>query len=100
MSGRIWIDRETYRVLRIESQATEIPDGFPITSARRTVDYDWTTISDANYLLPSISDVRLTQLYRGTKYESRNVIRFREYQKFGTEVRVSEEDEEILPDDQ
>lgn len=100
MRGRVWIDRETYRVLRIESDATEIPEGFPITSARRTVDYDWTTISDVNYLLPSISDVRLTQLYRGTKFESRNVIRFREYQKFGTEVRVSEDDEEIVLDDQ
>ncbi len=99
MKGRLWIDRETGRVLRIESEATEIPDGFPITAARRTVDYDWTTISDGSYLLPAVSDVRLTQLYRGTKYESRNLIRFREYQKFGTEVRVSDEDEEVVPDD-
>lgn len=100
MNGRLWIDRETSRVLRIESNATEIPEGFPITAARRTVDYDWITISDMTYLLPSLSDVRLTQLYRGTQYESRNVIRFREYQKFGSEVKIGDEDEEVIVDDQ
>ena len=45
MKGRIWIDRENFRVLRVESAATEIPENFPIRAANRTIDYDWVTIS-------------------------------------------------------
>lgn len=93
MRGRIWIDRELGRVLRIDSEATEIPAGFPITSARRMIDYDWVTIADEKYLLPSESDVRLTGNESPRAYETRNVIRFREYQKYGTEVIIREDDE-------
>ena len=28
--GRIWIDREDFRVLRVETETTEIPETFPI----------------------------------------------------------------------
>ncbi len=99
MKGKIWIDRENYRVLKIESEATEIPESFPIRSARRVIDYDWVTISDEKYLLPSLSDVRLT--FRDSKniFESRNVIRFKEYQKYGSEVRILDGDEEEVKDD-
>ena len=41
MKGRIWIDRGNFRVLRVESEATEIPKDFPIRSANRIIDYDW-----------------------------------------------------------
>ena len=34
--GRVWIDREQYRVLRFEQLATEIPPDFPITAASTT----------------------------------------------------------------
>jgi hypothetical protein len=50
MKGRMWIDRADFRVLRVESEATEIPDGFPVTAARRMIDYDWTTIADEKYI--------------------------------------------------
>ncbi|MCA1609093.1 MAG: hypothetical protein LC730_06525, partial [Acidobacteria bacterium] len=36
MSGRLWVDRENFRVLRVESDATEIPPDFPVRTARRT----------------------------------------------------------------
>ena len=95
MTGKIWIDRENFRVLRIESQATEIPEDFPIRAASRTIDYDWVTISDEKYLLPSQSDVRLTFRQSSNVYETRNLIRFRDYQKYGSEVRIIDEDEII-----
>jgi len=99
MKGKIWIDRENYRVLKIESEATEIPEGFPIRSARRVIDYDWVSISDEKYLLPAQSDVRLT--FRESKqiYESRNVIRFKEYQKYGSEVKILDDDEVEVPEE-
>lgn len=99
MKGRLWVDIETGRVLRIESEATEIPKGFAMSSARRTVDYDWTMIGEERYLLPVLSDVRMVQRYRDQMYESRNVIRFREYQKFGTEVIIGD-DEDVIVNDQ
>ena len=98
MKGRIWIDRENFRVLRIESAATEIPDGFRIRAANRTIDYDWVTIADEKYLLPLLSDVRLTSKEDRQMYETRNVIRFRDYQKFGSEVKILDDDE-ALPEE-
>lgn len=93
MKGKIWIDRENSRVLRVESSATGIPEDFPVQAANRTIDYDWVTIADEKYLLPSLSDVRLTSRYGRQMYETRNVIRFKEYQKYGSEVRILDDDE-------
>src|SRR5207248_8908515 len=42
--GRIWVDRENNRVLRLEDISTEIDPGFPITAASNTNDYEWFTI--------------------------------------------------------
>ncbi len=102
MRGQLWIDRENYRVLRIESEATEIPENFPIRAARRVIDYDWVTISGEQYLLPALSDVRLTLRENRQAFETRNLIRFREYQKYGSEVRIldGDEDEVTPPDEQ
>lgn len=96
MKGRIWVDREKGRVLRIESDATEIPDTFPVRSARRVIDYDWVTITDGNYLLPSLSDVRLTSKDGTQLIETRNIIRFKDYQKYGTDVIIRDDD--VQPD--
>ncbi len=93
MKGRIWIDRENFRILRVESAATEIPEGFRVRSANRTIDYDWVTISDEKFLLPLLSDVRLTSKENKQIYETRNVIRFKDYQRYGSEVKILDDDE-------
>ncbi len=99
MKGRMWIDRADFRVLRVESDATEIPEGFPVTAARRTIDYDWTTISEEKYLLPLVSDVRLTIREGGRSFETRNLIRFTNYQKFGTDIIIGPEDSEPVTEE-
>ncbi|MDQ6788807.1 MAG: hypothetical protein M3033_18550, partial [Acidobacteriota bacterium] len=99
MKGRIWIDRENFRVLRVESAATELPESFPIRTATRTIDYDWVSISNQKYLLPALSDVRLTFRDKSEVYETRNVIRFKEYQKYGSEVKILDEDVEPAPEE-
>jgi len=99
MKGRIWIDREKSRVLRVESDATEIPADFPVRSARRTINYDWVRISDEMYLLPSLSDVRLTFRQDRKLFESRNLIHFKDYQKYGSEVIILEDDDEEIPEE-
>jgi hypothetical protein len=98
MKGKIWIDRDDFRVLRVESEATEIPETFPIRTARRMIDYDWVKIADEKYLLPSLSDVRLTFREKRDVFETRNLIRFKEYQKFGTDVTVIEDDNAPIPE--
>jgi hypothetical protein len=93
--GRVWIDRENFRVLRVEQDATEIPTDFPVTAASRAIDYDWVEINGQKYLLPILSDVRLTARQSRELLESRNQIRFRNYNKYGTEVKILDEEEII-----
>jgi hypothetical protein len=56
-------------------------------------DYDWVTIADHQYLLPVAVDLRMTAVLegRGQLIQARNEIRFRNYQKYGTEVKIIED---------
>ena len=89
--GRMWIDRELDRVLRFEQIATEIPPDFPITAASSTIDYDWVNINDHKYLLPSHSEILMSTTQPKFALQSRNDVRFRNYQKFGAELKVVDE---------
>ncbi len=100
MKGKIWIDRNTARVLKVESIATEIPNDFPVRSASREIVYDWVEISGEKYLLPTISDVRLTFRQDRDLFESRNLIDFKDYQKYGTEVIILDDDNEEISDEE
>lgn len=95
MQGKLWIDRENFRVLRVESNAAEIPADFKVRAAKRIIDYDWVTISNEKYLLPLLSEVRLTSRDGKEMYETRNLIRFKDYQKFGSEVKILDDDTEV-----
>jgi len=92
--GRIWIDRETYQVLRIEYNLTDIAPTFPVKAVTKSIDYDMVEIAGEKHLLPIISDFRGTVESGSKRFESRNVIRFRNYQKYGTDVIAVEEDSE------
>ncbi len=97
--GRIWVDRENYRVLRLEDISTEIEPGFPITAASKIIDYDWVTINEQPHLLPSRAVVELTAHDRGQTEQTRNEILFRGYRKFGAEVKIIDIDEKDFPPD-
>jgi hypothetical protein len=110
--GRIWVDRETFRVLRIEEISTEIPADFPVTAASSLIDYDWVTINERQYLLPSSAEIKLSARLgeRTITYgdgrsrvsnetiQTRNLIRFRNYQKYGAEVKIIEDIEDFEDD--
>ena len=89
--GRLWIDRELDRVLRFEQIATEIPSDFPITAASTLIDYDWVSINERKYLLPTHSEILITTVNPKFVLQSRNDVRFRGYQKFGAELKVVDE---------
>lgn len=97
--GRIWVDREVNRVLRLEEISTEIEPGFPITAAGQVIDYEWVSINEQQHLLPSRAVVELTERYRGQTEQSRNEILFRGYRKFGAEVKIIDIDEKDFPPD-
>jgi len=91
--GKIWVDRERARVLRIEAAAYDLPASFPILSASDSTDYDWVTIpGQGEYLLPSRSVSLGSRRSRGDVVQFRNEISFRNYQKYGTELKILDDD--------
>ena len=97
--GRIWVDRETSRVLRLESISVEIPPDFPITAATSIIDYDLVTINEVAHLLPSRAVIELADHLGSQREQTRNDILFRGYRKFGTEVKIVDIDEKDFPVD-
>lgn len=97
--GKIWIDRENFRVLRIEYALTDIAPAFPVKSVTKFIDYAMVEISGEKYLLPTLSDFRGVVQSGKSRFESRNVIRFRNYQKYGSDVIVLDDDTEPAPEE-
>jgi hypothetical protein len=96
--GRVWIDREKARILRVERTATELPPDFPVTASEQAIDYDWVAIpSKGDYLLPSRAVLVMTAAEGGRVEQTRNDIRFRNYQKYGSELKIIDDD--IIDDD-
>ncbi|HKQ52556.1 MAG TPA: hypothetical protein VJT74_09315 [Pyrinomonadaceae bacterium] len=105
MHGRVWIDREIARALRMEFTATEVEPDFPIKDLENRIDFDWVTIGDEKYLMPVTAETIFTTTVPVTYYDprremkvtemttiqNRNEIRFRNYQKFGAEVKIIED---------
>lgn len=98
--GRIWIDRETNRVLRLEDISTEIPSAFPVTAASSVIDYDWVTINEQQHLLPSRAIIQLTAREGPRIIQTRNDILFRGYRKFGAELKIIDIDDKDFPPDE
>lgn len=113
LRGRVWVDRELFRVLRAEYVTAEVDPGFPIRQVENSINYDWVTINDKKYLMPVDADVIMTTTapvtYYDTRremkvtevqtYQTRNEIRFRGYQKFGAEVKIIEDIGEDEPEE-
>jgi hypothetical protein len=93
-------------VLRLEDISTDIPSDFPVTAASSRIDYDWVTINDRQYLLPSNAQIQLTAAIRDERaarnriesIKTRNEIRFRNYQKYGAEVKIIEDIDDFEDD--
>jgi hypothetical protein len=86
-TGSIWIDKQNYRVLRIELAAQKLPKSFLLDTVESAVDYDYVQIGDGKFLLPSHSEA--LSCVRGTSDCTRNVIDFRNYRKFGAETSIT-----------
>ena len=85
-TGAIWIDKQNFRVLRIEHAAEKLPKTFLLDTVESAVDYDYMQIGDAKFLLPSHSEA--LSCTRGSSECTRNVIDFRNYRKFSADTNI------------
>jgi hypothetical protein len=86
-SGRVWIEKESGRVLRFERQSDKIPEGFPMDTVEQTIDFDFVLIGGKKILLPSESENLSCQ--RDTPFCGKNVIEFRDYKQFRGEASIT-----------
>src|SRR5581483_8187930 len=86
--GTVWIDKQTYRVLRIEMQAYHFPEDFPFDKVESATDYEFVRFAaDLQFLMPVHAETLMCS--RGTNQCSMNKIDFRNYHKYAGESVIS-----------
>jgi hypothetical protein len=90
-SGTVWIDAETKKVLRIDQAVDDLPKSYPITNSESSVDYDIIKLRglDVDFLLPTRAEFVIGD--RRQKRQSRNLIHFKFYRKFETDVKLGDD---------
>src|SRR5262245_25570032 len=90
-SGTVWIDAETKKVLRIDQATDDLPKSYPITNSESSVDYDIVKLRglDVDFLLPTRAEFIIGD--RRQKRQSGNVMHFKFYRKFETDVKIGED---------
>jgi VWFA-related protein len=83
--GLVYVDAATGGVQRITLQADDLPRNFSMSAASMTVDYDYTSIADRDYLLPVRSTVSLQRHHREIEL---NEIAFRSYRRFASHSKI------------
>jgi len=94
--GLVYIDEDTKMVVKIVMTPYDMPSTFPIHDINTSLDYDFETIGDQQYMLPLKSVLTSKRDRQMTK----NDIEFRLYRKFGTESSIKFETPDPLPEDQ
>jgi len=90
--GKVWIDKMSSRVLRIEMESRGVPPLFPFAKLETTVDYDFVRLGATSaFLLPTVGEVLMCE--QGSPRCQRNRIEYRNYRKFGAESGISFEDD-------
>jgi len=84
--GSVWVDPNTARVLRIELQARNLPSDFPMATVETAVDYSDVRIGETSFLLPVHAEALGCE--RGTSYCSHNIIDFRNYHEFKSQIKI------------
>ena len=84
--GSVWVDPNTARVLRIEMQARNIPSDFPMDTVETALDYSNVRLGETSFLLPVHAEALGCE--RGTSHCSHNIIDFRNYHEFKSEIKI------------
>jgi hypothetical protein len=86
-TGTVWIDKETFNILRIEEQTGPMPSDFPFDKAESVVEYKFVRIDGKSYALPVHSEVLTCQ--RGSSACTKNEINFQNYKKFAADSTIT-----------
>ena len=92
--GQVYIDSATRRVRRVTQIADDVPEKFPIRASSVSVDYDYVSINDHDYLMPVSAQIMTSQGHRNL---SLNEIEFRDFRRFGSNARVLTPSDEAKP---
>ncbi len=85
-TGSMWLDPETSRVLRIEMQARNLPEDYPLDTIEWVVEYGSVRIGSNEYILPVHAEN--LACVRGSSNCSRNATDFRNYRRFTAESQI------------
>ena len=83
--GQVYLDSATHSIRRITVDADNIPDSLRVRATSISVDYNWVTIAGHDYLMPSRGAVSLRE---GKKEAVLNEFEFRNYRRYGSQVRI------------
>jgi VWFA-related protein len=92
--GLVFIDTATHSVRRVTLIAEDIPKDFPTHSSAMAVDYDYVVINTHDYLVPVSAEVSLRQ---GKHEAVMNTMEFRNYRRYGSNLRILEGQQEQNP---
>ena len=85
-TGTMWIDKETFNIMRIEQQAGPMPPDFDFDKAETVVEYGFVRIDNKSYALPVHSEVLTCA--RGSAQCTKNEINFQNYKKFTADSTI------------
>ncbi|HUB18280.1 MAG TPA: VWA domain-containing protein [Acidobacteriaceae bacterium] len=88
--GLVYLDTATRSVRRISIDADDIPDNLQVHASSISVDYGWITINSHDYLLPIRGAVSLRE---GKHQAVLNEFEFRNYRRFGAQIRILTKEE-------
>jgi VWFA-related protein len=83
--GKVFIDAATRSVRRVTLIADDLPKDFPTRATAVVVDYDYVSINAHDYLMPVSAEVSLLE---GRHEAMLNTIEFRDYRRFGSNVKI------------
>jgi len=93
--GLVEVDPETHAIMRVTSEAENVPEGFPVRSVKDVLDYDYTELSGHTFLLPLKArvDAAFSDVLQRIDEE------FRLYRKYSAESEITFDTPPPLPDD-
>lgn len=92
--GNCWIDIATGQVVKLDLEDIDIPASFPMTKSSVAVEYGLIDIAGGQQWLPIRAESQVAtgnnlELPPAERFrEARNVIEFKDYRKFETEVKI------------
>jgi VWFA-related protein len=92
--GQVFIESVTRRVRRVTQVADDVPKTIPIHATSVSVDYDYIVINKHDYLLPVGAEILLR---KGRRETDLNEIEFRNFRRFGSNVRILDPTSTVTP---